>query len=226
MTNTPRQIKANIFEQLARIGKALSSGPRLEILDVLSHGPRRVEVLADQIGQSTTNTSHHLQVLRRARLVDSEKEGVRVIYRLSDQKVEKLFRDLCELGDDCLLELQALTRNFVEDRRELQRVDAGKLVERLERGEVTLLDVRPAEEYDSIHIPGAISIPMAELEQRIEELPQDKEIVAYCRGPYCFLAVEAVKLLDEQGLSAAYLARGVTEWRGRKLPVEQHQSQF
>lgn len=215
-----RGFKSAIYDQLARIGKSLASGPRLEILEVLCQGPRSVEALAGQVAQSVANTSHHLQVLRQARLVEAQKEGVHVTYRLADQEVCAFFTALRRLAEKRLLEIEDVTRRFLESRGALEPVDRDALAERVRRGEVTVLDVRPPEEYEAGHIPGSISIPLDELERRIAELPRDREIVAYCRGPYCVMAVEAVDLLRNRGLKATRMEEGVTDWRGRGLPVE------
>ncbi|MFU8806717.1 MAG: ArsR/SmtB family transcription factor, partial [Bradymonadaceae bacterium] len=206
--------------QLARIGKSLSSGPRLELLNVLSQGPRNVEALATEVKQSVANTSHHLQVLRHARLVEADKDGVRVIYRLAGEDVGKFFCALRRLGEDRLLEIEEITRHFFGARQDMERVDAQTLVARVREGAVIALDVRPVEEYQNAHIPGAISIPLADLERRLDELPVNREIVAYCRGPYCVLAMEAIAVLRERGFSAILLGEGVNEWRARGLPVE------
>lgn len=220
MTMTGRQFKDAIYEQLARIGKSLASGPRLEILDILCQGPRTVEGLAKQVGQSVANTSHHLQVLRRARLVDAQKEGVHVTYRLADEEVCTFFRALRGLAESRLLEIEQVTRHFLEARGSMEAVDREALVARVRSGEVTVLDVRPEEEYRAGHIPGALSVPLEELERRLAELPPDREIVAYCRGPYCVLAVEAVRLLRARGFVAVRMEDGVPDWRARGLPVE------
>ncbi len=220
MKNSGRQFKNAIYEQLARIGRSLASGPRLEILDVLCQGPRTVETLAKQVGQSMANTSHHLQVLRRARLIEAEKDGVHVTYRLADEEVCTFFRALRRLAESRLLEVETVTRQFLEERGALEPVDREALVARVKTGEVTLLDVRPPEEYRAGHIPGALSVPLADLERRLAELPRDREVVAYCRGPYCVLALEAVELLRSKGFRATRMADGVPDWKARGLPVE------
>ena len=218
--NSIRHFKSAIYEQLARVGKALSSGPRLEILDLLCQGPRTVEALAEQVSQSVANTSHHLQALRRARLVEAKREGVFVTYRLADEAVCNLYLTLRRLAESQLLEVEQLTRDFVEARASFLPVDQRALVSRVRSGEVTLLDVRPREEYQAGHIPGAVSVPLGELERRLADLPREREVVAYCRGPYCVLAVEAVELLQKRGFRASHLEDGVPDWRARGLPVE------
>ncbi|PJA74342.1 ArsR family transcriptional regulator [bacterium CG_4_9_14_3_um_filter_65_15] len=220
MTTSSRAWKQSIYEQLARIGSSLASGPRLEILDLLCQGPRTVEAIADEVGQSMANTSHHLQALRRARLVDGEKKGTHVLYRLADQEVCTFYLALRRLAESRLLEIQSVTRQFLEERGELEPVDVEALVSRVRSGEVTVLDVRPAEEYEAGHIPGALSVPLAELKRKLRELPSDGEIVAYCRGPYCLLAVEAVSLLRREGFRAVRLEEGLPDWRARGLQVE------
>lgn len=215
-----RQFKDAVYAELARIGKALASGPRLELLDLLCQGPRPVEALARQIGQSVANTSHHLQVLRRARLVDADRDGVRVIYRVADEQVSLLFLALRQLGDARLLEIQDVTRRFLEERGSMEAVDRDSLVEKIERGEVTVIDVRPPEEYQAGHLPGAVSIPLPELAQRLTSLPRRRQIVAYCRGPYCVMALEAVELLRARGYKAVRLDEGVADWRARGRTIE------
>ena len=220
MPSTSRQFKNAVYEQLARIGKALASGPRLEILEVLCQGPRTVEALAEQVEQPVANTSHHLQALRRARLVDAEKEGVHVRYRLAHGDVCALFRALRGVAEARLLEVEAVTRAYLRERGSLEAIDRDALVERVRDGEVTLLDVRPPAEFEAGHLPGAISLPLDELERRLKELPRDREVVAYCRGPYCVMALDAVEVLRARGFRALRMEEGVPDWRARGLPVE------
>jgi rhodanese-related sulfurtransferase len=220
VTYSTRQFKDAIYEQLARIGRSVGSGPRLEILDILCQGPRTVDALAKQVGQSVANASHHLQVLRRARLVEAEKEGVHVTYRLAGDEVCNFFRALRGLAESRLLEIEQVTRDFHEARGSLEPVDRDALVDRVRSGTVTLLDVRPEEEFRAAHIPGAVSVPLGDLEHRLAALPRDREVVAYCRGPYCVMAVEAVELLREHGFRAVRMAEGVPDWRARGLAVE------
>ena len=220
MVASARRFKDSIYEQLALIGKALSSGRRLEILDLLCQGPRTVEALSRQAGQSLANTSRHLQVLRAARLVDASKSGVRVTYRLADDEVCDLFLALRRLGEGRLAEIERITRQFLEERGALEPVDHGALINRVRSGEVTVLDVRPAEEYEAGHIAGAVSLPLAELERRLGEVPLGRAVVAYCRGPYCVMALDAVEVLRRNGFEAQRMEEGVPEWRARGLPVE------
>ena len=219
MMITPRQFKNAIYEEFARIGKAVSSPRRLELLDLLCQGPRTVEMLAELAGQSVANTSHHLQVLRATRLVEGDKEGVHVRYRLADQDVCVFYQGLRQLAEAHLAEIESVTRDFLAHRGVMEPVDSEDLLERVRRGEVTVLDVRPSEEYRAAHIPGALSVPLDDLEQRLGELPRDREVVAYCRGPYCVLAVEAVEVLKAHGFRAVRLEDGVPDWRARGFEV-------
>ena len=169
MTSSSRQYKDSIYEQIARIGKSIGSGPRLEILDILCQGPRSVDVLAKQVGQPLANTSHHLQVLRRARLVETAKEGVHVTYRVASEEVSDFFRTLRELAASRLLEIEQVTRAFLQERGSMEPVNGDALVARVRSGAVTLLDVRPAEEFRAGHLPGAVSVPLGELSRRLAE---------------------------------------------------------
>jgi len=214
-----RRFKDAIYRQLARIGKAVASPRRLELLDLLAQGPRTVERLARETGQSIANTSQHLQRLRQARLVEAQKRGLYVTYRLADRGVAEFYRGLRVLAKSRLAEINRITRDFLVDRRALEPVDQEALVGRVLRGEVTLLDVRPAEEYTAGHIAGAVSVPLRELEQRVAALPRRRHIVAYCRGPYCVLAIEAVSRLRALGFKAFRLEDGIPDWRARGLPV-------
>lgn len=208
-----------LYEQLARLGKALASGPRLALLDLLRQGPRTVEALAGESGLTLANTSQHLKVLRQARLVESEKRGLHVSYRLGGPPVDDFYRALRTLGEMRLAEVQDIARAFAERRAGLEPVDIKRLLQRARAGEVTILDVRPEGEYRAGHIPGAVSVPLAELHKRWRTLPKGRDIVAYCRGPYCVLAPDAVALLRAQGRRAFALGDGVAEWRARGLPV-------
>ena len=187
-------LKKAVYEQLARIGKAVASPPRLELLDLLCQGPRTVEALAHEAGLSVANTSQHLQVLHSARLVQARKKGLFVTYSLADQQVSDFYRALRTLAESRLAEIDTIIRQFNNGRESMEPVDKEALLDRVRRAEVIVLDVRPLEEYRAGHIPGAISVPLKELEAQLSMLPRDREIVAYCRGPYCVLAVEAVKL--------------------------------
>ncbi len=219
MKSIGREYKDSIYEQLARIGKAVASPRRLELLDLLAQGPRTVEVLAREAGLGVANASQHLGALRAAELVTAERRGLFVTYRLASVEVADFFRALRQLAESRLAEIERLTRDFLEARAVLEPVDRETLLGRVRRGEVTVLDVRPSEEYGAGHIPGALSVPLADLEQRLAELPRDREVVAYCRGPYCVLAVEAVRLLRAHGFRAVRLEDGVPDWRARGFDV-------
>ena len=215
-----RAFKDRIYEQLGRLGKSLASPKRLEMLDVLGQGPRTVESLAAATSQTLANASQHLKVLRTARLVEAEKQGLYVTYRLAGPEVSDFFLAFRRLAESRLAEIERITRLYLGSRNMLEGVDQATLLERVRNGEVLVLDVRPAQEYRSAHIPGALSIPLAELEQRLAKLPRRRQIVAYCRGPYCVMAVEAVEILLRHGRKAARLEIGVSDWRALGLPLE------
>jgi rhodanese-related sulfurtransferase/predicted transcriptional regulator len=219
MKNRNRSFKTAIYEQFARIGKAISNPSRLELLDLLCQGPRTVETLAKEAGLGLANTSQHLKALREARLVSAEKDGLFVTYRLADEQVCQFYRSLRSLSETHLAEIREITREFLEGREGLQPVDREQLFAKVRDGAVTVLDVRPPEEFRAGHLPGALSIPLKELERRLSELPRNREVVAYCRGPYCVLAIEAVDMLRAQGFTAFRLEDGVGDWQARGLPV-------
>lgn len=214
-----RQFKNAIFENLARVGKALGSPKRLELLDVLAQGPRTVEVLADQAAMTVANASRHLRLLHAARLVDTEKHGLFVTYRLADGEVADYLRSLRTFAEHRLAEIERVAQEFLEARGALEPEDRDTLRRRVRQGKATVLDVRPPEEYAAGHIAGAISVPLAQLEQRLKDLPRNREIVAYCRGPYCVLAVRAVETLRRRGFRAVRLEDGVTDWQARGFSV-------
>ena len=207
--------RAAIYEQFGRVGKALSSPTRIELLDLLSQGPRTVEVLARLTGQSVANTSHHLLVLRASGLVTATKTGVFVTYRMADDTVRQFFDALRQVTEARSAEIARLTRDFLDERGLIEEVDRDALIARVRHGEAVVVDVRPSEEYRAGHIPGALSIPIAELRKRLRELPTDREIVAYCRGPYCVMAVDAVQVLRANGLRATRLDESLWQWRQR-----------
>jgi rhodanese-related sulfurtransferase/DNA-binding transcriptional ArsR family regulator len=215
-----RRFKDAIYEQFARLGKAVSAPKRLELLDLLCQGPRTVEVLADQASLSVANTSQHLQVLRAARLVEAEKKGLHVEYRPAGEDVCEFFLALRGLAEGRLAEIEHVTREYLGRRDAMEAVAGVELLRRVKRGEVTVLDVRPSEEYRAGHIPGAVSIPLGELKARFKELPKNREVVAYCRGPYCVFAVEAVELLRMNGFKAHRMQEGVLDWRSRGWRVD------
>ena len=215
-----RRFKDTIYEQFARIGKAIASPRRLELLDLLSQGPRTVDALARQAAQSLANTSQHLQVLRAARLVDADKDGRYVTYRLVDSEVASFYQALRQLAESRLAEVERVTRQYLEARGAMEGVDGDELLRRVRNGDVTILDVRPTEEYRAGHIPGALSVPLPTLKKRLAGLPRNRAVVAYCRGPYCVMAIEAVELLRKKGFRAHRMAHGVVEWRAHGWRVE------
>jgi rhodanese-related sulfurtransferase len=215
-----RAAKTALFDEFARAAKALASGRRIELLDVLANGERTVEALAGEVGLTVANTSQHLQILRQAGLVSSRREGTSVHYRLAGPEVFELWRTLRTLAASRLAEVERLAAAYLGSRDELQPVTREELARRLEGGDpLIVLDVRPAAEYAAGHLPGAVSIPVAELRRRLAELPTDREVVAYCRGPYCAFAHEAVVLLREEGFSARRLEDGLPEWQAAGLAV-------
>jgi rhodanese-related sulfurtransferase len=215
-----RAAKTALFDAFARAAKALASGRRIELLDVLANGERTVEALAGEVGLSVANTSQHLQILRQAGLVASRREGTSVHYRLAGPEVFELWRTLRTLAASRLAEVERLTAAYLGARDELEPVTREELARRLQDGDnLVVLDVRPAAEYAAGHLPGAVSIPVAELRRRLAELPADREVVAYCRGPYCAFAHEAVVLLREAGVSARRLEDGLPEWQAAGLAV-------
>jgi rhodanese-related sulfurtransferase len=214
----PASVRQAVYGEVARIGKAVGNATRLELLELLGQRPWTVEDLAREAGQSVANVSHHLQVLRRSRLVEAEKRGVYVTYRLAEAEVGSFFAGLCRLAESRLAEIERVTRELLEDRTGFEAVDRETLMARVRKGEVVLLDVRPEGEYRAGHLPGAVSVPLAELGERLAELPRDREVVAYCRGPYCLMSLDAVELLRARGLRASRLEAGVLEWPERDLP--------
>ncbi|MBI4877096.1 MAG: metalloregulator ArsR/SmtB family transcription factor [Acidobacteria bacterium] len=219
MATQSRRFKTAIYEQFARIGKAISNPSRLELLDLLCQGPRTVEALAKEANLGLANASQHLKTLRAARLVEAEKAGLYVTYRLADEDVCRFFRSLRSLAEMRLTEIREITRQFLQARQGLQPVGREQLLAKVRDGAVTVLDVRPPEEYRAGHLPGALSIPLKELERRLSELPPGREVVAYCRGPYCVLAMEAVEVLRRRGFTAFRLEDGVPDWQARGFPV-------
>jgi rhodanese-related sulfurtransferase len=210
-------LRQTVYREVARVGKAVGNATRLELLELLAQRSWTVEALAGEVDQSVANVSHHLQVLRRSRLVAADKRGVHVHYRLAGAEVGSFFASLCRLAESRLAEIERVTREFLEHGGGFEPVDGEALTERVRSGEVLLLDVRPEEEYRAGHIPGAVSVPLAQIEARLAELPRDLEIVAYCRGPYCLMSRQAVELLRARGLRASRLDAGVLEWRERGL---------
>lgn len=205
--------KARVYAQFARIGKALASPARLEILDLLAQGEKTVEQLAEQAGLGVKNASAHLRVLRQARLVEARKAAPWVHYRLAGESVLSLSQALQGVAREQLAEVEQLARLYFEGRDGLEAIGAEELRKRMKKGEVTVLDVRPEAEYQSGHIPGALSVPAVELKRRLAEIPRGRPVVAYCRGPYCVMAIEAVTLLRRRGFEGRRLAGGLPEWR-------------
>jgi rhodanese-related sulfurtransferase len=220
MNNRHRPFKDQLFEQFARIGKALANPHRLEIVDLLAQGERTVEDLAREAGMSVANTSRHLQELRAARLVEVRRDGLYGYYRLADERVFGVWRAMRELGDARLAEIDRLVETYLTDRDSLEAVCAEELLAKNREGGVVVLDVRPEQEFRAGHIPGAHSVPLERLEAYLEEIPEDQEVVAYCRGPYCMFSDEAVDLLRSRGYRARRLAEGLPDWRAAGLPVE------
>jgi len=214
------QYKHQLYDQLASIGKAVGHGRRLELLEYLAQGERTVESLAKLAGLTVANTSRHLQLLRQAGLVAARKQGLYVYYRAADDGVVALTTALRRVAEAHRAELTRLLHRYFRDRDGLEPIPRPELLARAREGLVTVVDVRPAEEYAAGHVPGAVNIPLRELEQRLQELPRGQEVVAYCRGPYCVLAYEAVTRLREKGYAARRLEDGFPEWRAAGLPVE------
>ena len=218
-TDSHRDFKNRLYVQFARIGKALGSPHRLELLELLGQGERTVDSLAGEIGASIANVSQHLKALRQAALVESRKQGQFVYYRLADPAISDLCRTLRTVSERRLAELDRLVRDHFGNRTG-EPVSMQELLKRARSAEVVILDTRPASEYESGHIAGAISVPVADLRRRLKELPNTKEYVAYCRGPYCVYADQAVELLQAKGRRARRLLEGFPEWRAAGLPVE------
>jgi len=212
--------KRALFEQLAVIARALGSAARLELLDFLAQGERNVEELAQAAGLSVANTSKHLQQLKSAGLVEARRDGKHVRYRLSDDRALDAIGDLRILAESHLDQVDDLVSRYLRSLDALEPVPANELLDRAQHGLVTVIDVRPPEEYAQGHIAGALNIPLDKLKHQLQELPRDREIVAYCRGPWCVLSYEAVARLREAGIEARRLEDGLPEWRRAGLPIE------
>ena len=208
-----------VYEQLARIGKAISAPTRLQLLHLLCHAPRTVQELADEDGLSVANASAHLHALREARLVESEKDGLYVTYRIADESVSRFLMALREGAESRLLEFDRFAEAMAAVTEGIEALRSAELAQLQKAGEPLVLDLRPAEEYTAGHIPGAISMPARELDARIDELPLDRPIVAYCRGPYCSTAAEAVRVLRERGFDVRRMQDSVLEWGAAGMPV-------
>lgn len=215
-----REFKDLIFQQFANVANAFSSPKRLEIIDILLQGEKDVETLSKQISASIANTSRHLQILKNSRLVGNRREGVRIYYRIADDRVFNCWKGLQLLAESRVVEIREVLKNFLEERNAMKTISKDELWSRVQSNDVIVIDVRPEEEFINGHIPGAISIPLAELKDRLNEIPNDQEIVAYCRGPYCVLSPEAIKILKDEGYEALRLEESLPEWKSAGLPVE------
>jgi rhodanese-related sulfurtransferase len=219
-----RTFKDSLYAELAVLGKALANPHRLELLDLLGQGERSVEELAQEAALSLANASAHLQVLRQARLVEAEKRGLNVVYRLAAPEVFQLWRTLRDVGSGRLAEIDRLVENYFSDREELEAVDKEELLRLLKDEAVIVIDTRPEVEYEQGHISSALSVPVENLKRRLAELPREVGIVAYCRGPYCVYSDQAVRLLHQHGFRARRLREGFPEWRAAGYPVEVKQT--
>jgi rhodanese-related sulfurtransferase/DNA-binding transcriptional ArsR family regulator len=217
-----RHLKDLLYEQVARIGKAVSSPKRLEILELLAQSEKSVEQLADELSINIKLASAHLRALREARLVTSRKEGKFVIYRLTGDDVAGLWVNLREVAEEHLVDLRVALNEMVAEPSKLLTIDRATLLNRAKQGDVLVIDVRPQEEYEQAHLPFARSMPLQEITQRLSELPKDKEIVAYCRGPFCMFSEEAYQLLSSQGYRIHKLLDGVSEWQAAGMPLAIH----
>lgn len=216
-----RELKDLLYEQVARIGKAVASPKRLELIELLCQGEKTVETLAVQVDISVKLASAHLKTLRQARLVDSRRDGKYVLYRLANTSVADLWVSLRSAAEERLVELRMALASMAEKNGgNLQGVDRADILRRAAAGEIVVIDVRPPEEFSLAHLPYARSLPVTELKKRIAELPKGIPIVAYCRGPFCMMANDAVGLLQEKGFQAFHLPDGIAEWRARGLPIE------
>jgi rhodanese-related sulfurtransferase/DNA-binding transcriptional ArsR family regulator len=211
--------KVALFAQFARVGKVLGSPSRLLLLDLLAQGEKPVETLASQAKLSVSNTSNHLRELRATSLVQTRRDGQSVLYRLASPSVRDLIRTLQDVAYDHLAEVRELVRDYYDDPDALDAVDARTLRARLDAGDVVVLDVRPRDEYASAHVAGALSIPIEELDRRLSEIPRNRQVVAYCRGPYCLYSRQAVERLRDEGFEAFRMEEGVQDWADRGFPV-------
>jgi len=218
--STDAEHKARLYAAIGRVALALGSAGRLQILEFVAQGERSVDALAAMSGLSVANTSKHLQALRQAGLVSARKDGLRVYYSIAGSDVSALLSALREVSEHRVAEVELLLKTWLARRDELEAVPAREVLERAKKGLVVVLDVRPAEEFSAGHLPGAINIPIQQLEKRLRELPKRKEVIAYCRGPYCLMSYDAVSLLRARGMKARRLEAGLPEWRAAGLPVE------
>jgi len=214
-----RAFKNQLYEQFARVAKALAHQHRIELIDLLAQAERSVEDLAAETGLPVANVSQHLQVLRAVQMVEVRRQGSHKFYRLAGGNVFEIWRAIRAFGEERLAEVERVVKSFLDHREALEPLDAQQLSERIEGGDVVVLDVRPENEFGSGHIEGAISIPIQDLKRRLKELPRNREIVAYCRGPYCVYSHEAVAELTAHGFKARRLEIGLPDWRALGLPV-------
>ena len=215
-----REFKDRLFEQFARVGKALASPKRLEIVDLLAQGERTVEEISRETAMSVASASQHLQALKAARMVEARREGLYIHYRLAGDDVFRTWQAVRALAESRLAELERVVDTYLKDRDALEALDATELMERLSDDGVIVIDVRPEEEYRAGHIPGARSVPVGVLEAALQTLPREREVVAYCRGPYCVFSDEAVAFLRARGYRARRLRQGLPDWRAAGMPVE------
>ncbi len=212
--------KLRLYEAIGRVALALGSAGRLQILEFVAQGERGVDALAAMTGLSVANTSKHLQALRQAGLVSARKEGLRVFYSIAGDDVSALLTALRDVSEHRVADVEQLLRTWLAHRDEMEAIPAKEVLERAKKGLVVVLDVRPSEEFAAGHLPGAVNIPIHELEKRLKELPKRKEVIAYCRGPYCLMSYDAVSLLRKKGRNARRLEAGLPEWRAAGLPIE------
>jgi rhodanese-related sulfurtransferase/DNA-binding transcriptional ArsR family regulator len=221
--DSARQFRENLNRHFSRIGKALSSHKRLEILELLRQCPKSVDSLAESTEMTSANTSQHLQVLRSAGLVESSRSGTHIVYRLSGDLVWELVRSVRQVAETHLADVDRALAQLRENQHTLEGVDRAELARLANAGKVIVLDVRPKDEFEAAHLPHAISIPLDDLENSLGKIPKHQTVVAYCRGPYCLLASQAVSLLRKHGFTASQLGEGLVEWRERGLPTESGQ---
>lgn len=215
-----REFKDTVFEQFARIAYCFAAPKRLEIIDILAQGERDVESLAREGAMTVANTSRHLQILKTARLVANRRKGVRILYKLTDLDVFNCWKNLQSLTEKRVAEIREINRLFLQERKSMESISAQELWERIQNNDVVVLDVRPVNEFEQSHIPHSLSVPLSQLKNKLNELPKDIDVVAYCRGPYCILAPEAVAILKKAGIIATRLKEGLPEWKQIGLPVE------
>ncbi|MDR8389840.1 metalloregulator ArsR/SmtB family transcription factor [Aliifodinibius sp. S!AR15-10] len=216
-----RTFKNKVYQQLANIVKAMSNPHRLEILELLAQGQFSVAEIAEETDITGANASQHLQVLKQAQLVETQRDGNRVYYQLAGQSVYKAWKALRDLGIERIAEIERVIQQFRESRQSLETLSSDQLAEKMKQEDITIVDVRPQQEFDEGHIAGALNIPVGDLSEKMDELPKDQEVVAYCRGPFCVFADDAVELLRNKGFNAKRLDEGYPEWMIEQLPIEQ-----